>query len=702
MTDRTVQVKDDTITACDNAMGLDALLAAADPRLRSLLETLPIWFWSTGRDHRLNDISRGLFKATGMTPDSYLGASRLSLCDGRIAQTPEADEHRRAILAHEAFRGFTYRHVFGDDLHWVTSGGDAIFGPGGDYLGHQGAAMAVSSSILNAGEVARSEERLLRRSVELERAVDARTDALDRSYLLLAEVLEAMDQGLLVYDTQPDGQNDIVLCNARCARLMDLPPDLCQPGANLTEMLRHCVRRGDFRNQDQGLRALRLAARDSVPFLLTPGDGQRHIRLAVMPTSFGGGVVTFTDVTTIERRKRSVEEARIAAIDASHAKSAFLAAMSHEIRTPMNGIIGMAELLCDSDLDPKSALFARTILESGAALLDVIGDVLDFSKIEAGKMTLNMAPVDIAALSSEVCALLQPRADAAGLRLTRDLAPDLPVWWCGDATRLRQILLNLIGNAIKFTHEGHIVLRLRSEAAGGLRIEVEDSGIGIPPDKLNLIFDAFEQVDHLGDRQYEGTGLGLAITRRLVTLMGGALGARSTVGEGTLFSVDLPLLRVHPADVPQGAVPDRASEARVHLRGKNILVAEDNRTNQLVIRHMLTPLGAILRFATDGVEAVAAFTATRPDLVIMDMSMPRLSGTDAAREMRRIETGARCPILALTGNALAQDRADCLAAGMDGFLSKPVRKAALFGEIARIMPDDGQTGARCGRGGRSS
>ncbi len=506
-----------------------------------------------------------------------------------------------------------------------------------------------------------------------------RFQLLDLTPLARGAVVDGMNDAVIVIDNQ----HRVADLNPAAATLLNrsVRDTIGQPIADLLAARSDLIER--YGNADDVRAEIELG----------PPEWRRTYELAITPLTTRRGVqrgriAVLHDVTEHKLAQAELQEAKEAAEAASRAKSEFLATMSHEIRTPMNGVIGMIGLLLDTPLNPEQQDYAETVRTCAESLLGIINDILDFSKIEAGKQDLEALDFDLQALVAEVGDLLGETATRKGLGFSTTVDPAVPATVRGDPGRVRQILTNLVGNAIKFTDRGEVQVRVAPAATGDghVRFAVTDTGPGIAPEVQARLFQAFSQADGSTTRRYGGTGLGLAICKRLVDLMGGTIGIDSLPGRGSTFWFAIPL-PAQPVPPMTAGTHDRPSGTATPMQtGSRVLVAEDNPVNRKVALLLLEKLGCRAHAVSNGAEAVAAVQRAHYDLVLMDCQMPELDGYAATTRIRALEgLHRRMPIVAMTANALAGDRERCLAAGMDDYIAKPVREIDLAAVLSRWL-----------------
>jgi len=410
------------------------------------------------------------------------------------------------------------------------------------------------------------------------------------------------------------------------------------------------------------------------------GSGETSLwyRRRIVPSG-DGAAVTLRDVTAEHRIEEALRKAAESAEASDRAKSEFLANMSHEIRTPIHGVLGLARLLSETELDPVQRSYIEDVIGSGDILLNVIGAILDLSKIESNSMSIDLAPVNLSEAVISTARLYQGQAKEKGLALRCEIDSSIPRVVLADGVRLKQVLANLIGNAMKFTAQGSVTVSASAEEEF-IAIEVRDTGIGVPSERLEAIFDRFQQAT-VESRMFGGTGLGLTLSRGLVELMGGTIRAYSQPGEGSRFVVRLPLVET------EEVAPNLPVALPIRFDGRRVLLVDDNRVNTIVAKYALEKLGCEVTLASDGAEALDTMDSAAFDLVFMDVRMPGMNGLEATRERRRREESglARYTIVALTAGALLEEREDCFRAGMDDYISKPFAGDSLREVLARWL-----------------
>lgn len=508
-----------------------------------------------------------------------------------------------------------------------------------------------------------------------------------RARQTLENALEAMSDGFVMFDAD----DRLVACNSRYKDFYRISAPFIRPGVSFEEIMREGAKRGQYPQAGDDIEAFVAESKafhlgDKPPMERLLPDG-RWVLITERRTPDGGTVGIRTDITALKRAMQDLAAARDAAAAAGEAKSRFLARVSHELRTPLNGVLGFAQvLLQDPRLEPDQREQVKTLHEAGRHLLDLVNGLLDLSKIEAGRLDLAPRPVALRPLLDGCATLLAPEVARKALSFHLDVDPALPEAAELDPTRLRQLLLNLLSNAVKFTPSGgRVELRLRRLDADHLRIEVQDTGPGVPPEKRHLLFEDFVQLEPQGSEEAQGTGLGLAISARLVALMEGRIGCTEPPGGGALFWIEIPL---RPATLPEPDQAGTAAPAGAHP-GKplRLLVVDDVAANRQIAQAMLRSAGHSVEVAEDGVGALLALTNGGFDAVLMDLQMPTMDGFEATRRIRALPPPAcDVPVIALTASALPEQIEATRRAGMDGHLAKPLDRSALL-QLLQNLPN---------------
>ncbi len=514
---------------------------------------------------------------------------------------------------------------------------------------------------------------------------------------LLRQVLNSMQEMVVLFDAE----TRILLSNGWGRNLLDLPEALVLPGALMSEAMNYMYRRGDFGFDLTAEEVVggRVSSILSGPVSFTRQTaGGKWVEFSYTPISEGRIMAVGRDVTSLKESERAAIAARDAAEEGARAKASFLAAMSHEIRTPMNGVLGMLEILARGELRPDQARSVEVMRESAESLLRIVDDLLDFSKIEAGRLEIEAAPFSLRGLVEGAVETLVPTAAARGLTLFLDPLGAGPDWLSGDPTRVRQVLFNLIGNAVKFTERGYVRVSAGTrteEGPGGevavLTVLVEDSGIGMDAGTLTRLFEPFTQADSTTTRRFGGTGLGLSIVRRLAQAMGGEVTAESEVGRGSRFTVTLRLgVAAPPAASVLSGPPETEPAHRLGQAAerRGVLVVDDHPVNREVLGRQLELLGLQAAMAEGGGEALALWRAQAHDILLLDIHMPGMDGFELARAIRQEEEVRglpRTPLIAVTASVLKGEAERCYAAGMDGFLAKPVTLEGLSRILGRWL-----------------
>jgi len=662
-------------------------LEASEQRFRDFANSAADWVWEADENLQYTFISDRAEQETGFDHSSFIGTKMgIGIADNSHV---EIEKHNQILENRLEFKNLVNAiHRDNEETIWISRSGRPVFDSDGSFKGYRGTCRNVTSEIEGKNAIKRSEKLLAESNKHLQKEVEKQTDILKQRTALLDEIIGTMTQGLVVYDEE----FKILVSNEKAVTLSGVSSELWKPGKKVTSLIEIGIKAGvyPYSDLDEYLSTMNIALDENGVFeVIRNQTDNRIINESVQRAAFGGHVVTYTDVTAQKNREQELvelsnelEESRDAAEEANRTKSSFLANMSHEIRTPMNGVIGMASLLVDSQLEDKQKEMAEVIVNSGENLLTIINDILDFSRLEAGKLSIKPEPFSLRSVVEDVAALLRVKIQEKGLEFLVRYDPTLEDNFIGDEARIRQIITNLVGNAVKFTEEGHIFISVSGQNHGEtceINVSVEDTGCGIPTEKLGSIFEEFEQVDGTSARKHDGTGLGLAITSRLTNAMGGTIDVSSTINCGSTFVAKLPLVIDEEAS--------SKSEPLVALRsGMRALIVDDNSVNRTILLEQLKAWGVVGVEAINGPAALAAIdentTANEAfDFAIIDYQMPEMDGEELAIKIREIDGLFSLPIIILTSAGKKGDPEGRKNGLFDAYLVKPARSSMLFNAI---------------------
>lgn len=619
-------------------------LGKSEAKFRDLLQSSTDWWWEQDAEFRFTELSDSITQS-GIDRAQLLGHTRWDQ-ENTSPLVGSWDDHRATLQGRLPFSRFMLRRDTPAGIRYVMTSGNPIFDADGNFTGYRGVASDVTEETLAAHR------------------------------------LRALLNGITDRVWLKDAEGRYVAVNESCAREYGhTEADLA--GKTAFDLFSHeaaIMVTAEDQEVMLSAKTLRLERRSTL-------DSEwREILKSAIHDSNGkvvGLVGISRDISERKEAQEKLERARTAALAASQAKSQFLANMSHEIRTPMNGVIGMSELLLTEHLTPTAEKYARTIQNSSLALLSILNDVLDFSKIEAGHIHLDKAPFELRKIVHDMVDLFAEPARRKSVALACYVDAALSEFVMGDAVRLRQVLLNLVANAVKFTAEGKIEIRVMKTGQNTISFSVTDTGVGIAEDKQQMIFDAFAQADNSTTRRYGGTGLGLAIAREIIRHMGGEIALTSRLGVGSVFSFTVSL---EPTTPPEEAAPQHSPQ--IQFTGKKALLVEDEPVNAEVGGAILRRKGFDVVHAIDGSDAVHCFAQREFDIILMDCQMPGMDGLEATRRIRATEAAlgrAPTPIIALTAHASRTHRDTCLRAGMDDYLTKPFDPRALYALLCQWL-----------------
>ena len=678
-------------------------LRDSEERYRDFSECAGDWGWEIDADLRYTYISERAEGVTGVDHARFIG-TEMSLSGNRVS-ADAWKELRDTIERREPIKQFVSCVNFGDGHSlWIERSGKAIYDSKGVFKGYRGMARDISERMYAKIAASEALQKLEENNANLEDTVQRRTKDIEEKSQLLAEVLESMAQGVIVLDDE----FRILERNEKAWRMSGLPEHYWAIGRDIRPLLQIGTDHGmyEFESAEAYFEACARALDEGEDFraIRRQKDGV-IIEESARRRPHGGLVITYRDITLAQMREDELralsDQLRISkdeAEAANRAKSEFLANMSHEIRTPMNGVIGMASLLLDTSLDEKQKDMARVIVSSGDALLKIINDILDFSRLEAGKLRLIREPFNLRECVEDVATLLSLPVEEKNLELMVRFQPDLDGVFIGDPGRVRQIVTNLVGNAVKFTERGHILIDVAGQRRGEIAdvtVSIEDTGCGIPTDKLQAIFEEFEQVDGSAARKHNGAGLGLAISKRMVEAMGGKITVESEWGKGSTFRMRLPLA------IDETALPSLPREA-FSFEGKRAIIVDDNPVNRTILKEQLASWGLAADLASSAETAIVAIreAAARGapySIGVLDFQMPGADGIELARLIKGTKETAATPLVLLTSAGRKGDPAGLAGDLFSAYLVKPARSSMLLDSILTALNDGAVAQLRAGK-----
>ena len=634
-----------------------AALKQNEEMFRDFAESLSDWFWETDSADIVTRVGGSEGTLERFAVKATVGRNRLGIM-AADASPAFVEQHRQILLSHLPFRDVVY-DVKGADgaLCTLSISGKPMFAADGSFSGYRGTASDITEAVATRQRLREMENNLV-------------------------TAISAMSEGFVLYG--PDDR--LMICNTRYRELYGRSAHMIVPGTPFIDVIRNLAYGGSYQlngkppEQAIAERVARHRAPDGMPMVIEFAEGI-WIRTVEYATPEGGVVGIHTDITDAVKLERELRAAKELAEAGNRAKSEFLATVSHEIRTPMNGIIGMTGLLLDTELNADQRHFANTVRVSAESLLTVISDILDFSKMEAGHFDFEEGRFEVRELIEGVVDILAPRLYTKDVELTCLIGSGANGHFEADAGRLRQVLLNLAGNAVKFTDRGNVAIEADVtwiNAVPWLRIEVADTGVGIPEAAHSQLFSMFSQVDSSAARRFGGSGLGLAISRRIVNALGGRIGFHSALGQGSTFWVEVPLKYAGEAAELDGTP----------LEGRRIMVVDDNPTNRNVFRRQLESWGATVVCTESAAEALQEMEAGDKgpyDLALIDHQMPHISGLDLGREIRATSSLNTTKLILATSGPTTKLRQEALDAGFAATLVKPVRQSALLERIMELL-----------------